>query len=88
MEITKALINRIEEKNETYRAFLTTSFELALKLAARSDARRINQPLSAQLMEFPSRSRMLMIPKALLALLVQACFVIACLEKIALYGKN
>ena len=47
VEITEALINRIEEKNETYRAFLTTSFELALKLAARSDARRIKSaPLS------------------------------------------
>ncbi len=80
VEITEALINRIEEKNETYRAFFTTSFELALKLAARSDARRVK---SAPLSPIDG------IPVALKdAYDTKGSCVIACLLKIALYGKN
>ena len=47
VEIATALISRIEEKNPVYRAFLTTSFDLALKQAAAADDRRAKSaPLS------------------------------------------
>ena len=42
-EITEAFIRRIEEKNPSYQAFLTTSFDQAIESARQADDRQVKK---------------------------------------------